>query len=116
MAAPGVQRLPDVRGDRPQRQKSRRYPIGYSHIDIAEVQTAKGKLCLFVGIGRTARFAVAQLVVMADRKIARGLLQHMLETAPFQGRAVLTDNGIQCSDSLATETSSTQAVVLRDDL
>ena len=45
----GISRLPDVEGDKPQRQKFKRYPIGFFHIDIAEVQTAEGKLFLFVG-------------------------------------------------------------------
>jgi hypothetical protein len=44
----------DVEGDKPKRQKFKRYPIGFFHIDIAEVQTAEGKLYLFVGIDRTA--------------------------------------------------------------
>ena len=38
----GISRLPDVEGDKPKRQKFKRYPIGYFHIDIAEVQTADG--------------------------------------------------------------------------
>ena len=44
-----ISRLPDVEGDKPKRQKFKRYPIGFFHIDIAEVQTADGKLYLFVG-------------------------------------------------------------------
>ena len=46
----GISRLRDVEGDKPKRQKVKRYPIGFFHIDIAEVQTAEGKLYLFVGI------------------------------------------------------------------
>ncbi len=48
----GISRLPDVEGDKPARKKFKNYPIGYFHIDIdiAEVQTAKGKLYLFVAI------------------------------------------------------------------
>ncbi len=46
----GISRLPDVAGDKPKRQKFKRYPIGFFHIDVAEVQTAEGKLYLFVGI------------------------------------------------------------------
>ena len=61
----GISRLPDVEGDKPQRQKFKRYPIGFFHIDIAEVQTGEGKLYLFVGIDRTSKFAVAQLVATA---------------------------------------------------
>ncbi len=54
----GISRLPDVEGDKAGRQKFKRYPIGFFHIDIAEVQTAEGKLYLFVGIDRTSKFAV----------------------------------------------------------
>jgi hypothetical protein len=34
----GIGRLPDVEGDKPAKKKFKRYPIGYFHIDIAEVQ------------------------------------------------------------------------------
>ena len=94
----GISRLPDVEGDKPQRQKFKRYPIGFFHIDIAEVQTAEGKLFLFVGIDRTAKFAVAQLVATADRKTAWEFLQHMLEAVPYQVHTILTDNGIQFAE------------------
>jgi len=63
----GISRLPDIEGDKPKRQRFKRYPIGFFHIDIAEVQTAEGKLYLFVGIDRTSKFAVTQLVDKADR-------------------------------------------------
>jgi hypothetical protein len=43
----GISRLPDVGGDKPTRQRFNRYPIGFFHIDIAEVQTTEGKLYLF---------------------------------------------------------------------
>src|SRR5262249_15407904 len=39
----------------------KRYPIGYFHIDIAEVRTEEGKLHLFVAIDRTSKFSFAQL-------------------------------------------------------
>ena len=39
-----ISRLPDVDGDRPRRKKFKSYPIGYFHIDIAEVRTEQGKL------------------------------------------------------------------------
>ncbi len=68
------------------------------HIDIAEVQTAEGKLFLFVGIDRTSKFTVTQLVEKADRKTAWEFLQHMLEAVPYQVHTVLTDNGIQFAE------------------
>ncbi len=57
-------------GDKPKPQKFKRYPIGYFHVDIAEVRTEEGKLYLFVAIDRTSKFAVAQLVEKANRKTA----------------------------------------------
>jgi hypothetical protein len=47
----GISRLPEVEGDRPNQRKLKSYPIGYFHIDIAEVRTAEGKLYLLVAIG-----------------------------------------------------------------
>lgn len=38
----GISRLPDVDGDKPTKKKFKAYPIGFFHIDIAEVQTAEG--------------------------------------------------------------------------
>ena len=81
----GISRLPDLEGDKPKRQKFKRYPIGFFHIDIAEVQTAEGKLYLFVGIDRTAKFAVAQLVATADRRTAWEFLQHLLSGRALPG-------------------------------
>jgi hypothetical protein len=78
----GISRLPDMEGDKPKRSTFKRYPIGFFHIDIAEVQTAEGKLYFFVGIDRTSKCAVNQLVDKADRKTAWEFLQHMLEAVP----------------------------------
>ena len=54
--------------DRPKRQNFKRYPVGYFHIDIAELRTNEDKRYLFVAIDRTGKFAVAQLVDKANRK------------------------------------------------
>ncbi len=48
----GISRLADVEGDKSAKKKFKRYPIGYFHIDIAEVRTEEGKLYLFVAIDR----------------------------------------------------------------
>ena len=39
----GISRLPDTR-EKPAKKKFKQYPIGYFHIDIAEVRTDEGKL------------------------------------------------------------------------
>ncbi|WP_085828843.1 IS481 family transposase, partial [Roseovarius gaetbuli] len=91
----GISRLPDVEGDKPKRQRFKRYPIGYFHVDIAEVQTAEGKLYIFVGIDRTSKFAVTQLVQKAGKMAAAQFLRDLIATVPYRLHTVLTDNGIQ---------------------
>jgi transposase InsO family protein len=94
----GISRLPDIEGDKPKRQRFKRYPIGFFHMDIAEVQTAEGKLYLFVGIDRTSKFAVTQLVDKADRRTAWEFLELLLKAVPYQIHTILTDNGIQFAE------------------
>ena len=45
----------DVDGE--PKHKFKTYPIGYLHIDVAEMQAAEGKLRLFVAIDRASKFA-----------------------------------------------------------
>lgn len=73
-----------MEGDKPKRQRFKHYPIGFFHIDIAELQTAEGKLYLFVAIDRTSKFAVAQIVGKADRKTAWEFLEHLLTVVPYR--------------------------------
>lgn len=91
----GISRLPDVEGDKPAKTKFESYPIGYFHIDIAEVQTAQGKLYLFVAIDRTSKFAYVELHERATKMIAAEFLCHLIQALPYQIHTILTDNGIQ---------------------
>ena len=91
----GISRLADTEGDKPARKKFKAYPIGFFHIDIAEVQTAEGKLYLFVAIDRTSKFAFAQLVEKANRVTASAFLVALIKAVPYKIHTVLTDNGIQ---------------------
>lgn len=63
-----ISRLPEIEGDTGRKKAFKHYPIGYFHIDIAEVRTEEGKLHLFVAIDRTSKFAFAQLHKKANRK------------------------------------------------
>ena len=91
----GISRLPDVEGDKPAKKKFKSYPIGYFHIDIAEVQTAEGKLHLYVAIDRTSKFAFVQLVESANRLTASAFLVALIAAVPYKIHTILTDNGIQ---------------------
>src|ERR671923_923940 len=53
----GISRLPAVEGTKPAKSQFKNYPLGYFHIDIAEVHTAEGRLYLFVAIDRASKLA-----------------------------------------------------------
>jgi IS30 family transposase len=91
----GISRLPEVGGGKPAKKRFKRYPIGYFHIDLAEVRTAEGKLNLFVAIGRTSKLARRRLEKRAGRMEAAQFLRDLLPAQPYRIHTVLTDNGIQ---------------------
>jgi hypothetical protein len=95
---PHLCRLPDAGGDKPEKLKFKAYPIGYFHIDIAEVRTKEGKRHLFVAIDRISKFAFVQLHGQADRPTAVSFLEALLEAVPCRLHSILTDNGIQFAD------------------
>jgi transposase InsO family protein len=94
----GISRLPQVEGEASPKRKFKAYPIGFFHVDIAEVQTAQGKLYLFVAIDRASKFAVAPLVDKANTQTARAFLEALVAAVPYRVEIVLTDNGIQFAD------------------
>jgi len=71
------------------------HPIGFFHIDIAEVQTTEGKLYVFVGIDRTSKFAFIQLVEQATHVTASAFLTALIAAVPYKIHTILADNGIQ---------------------
>ena len=98
----GISRLPETDGDKPARKKFKDYPIGFFHIDIAEVQTAEGKLYLFVAIDRTSKFAFVELHSRATRRIAADFLRRLTAAVPYKIHTVLTDNGTHFTDPRGT--------------
>jgi len=89
----GISRLPETAGDKPAKKRFKPYPIGYFHIDIAEVRTEQGKLYLFVAIDRTSKFAFAELHEKATRRVSGDFLRHLIAAVPYRVHTVLTDNG-----------------------
>jgi transposase InsO family protein len=87
-----ISRLPSVEGDKP-RKKFKAYPIGYFHIDIAEVWTEEGRLYMFVAIDRVSKFAYAELHEKATRRVAGDFLRKLIALVPYKIHTVLTDNG-----------------------
>lgn len=91
----GINRLPATDGKKSTRKTFKHYPLGYVHVDIAEVRTKEGKLYLFVAIDRTSKVAYAELHPRATKLIAAQFLRNLIETVPYNLHTVLTDNGIQ---------------------
>jgi transposase len=91
----GISRLPETGGPKPSKKKFKTYPIGYFHIDLAKLQTAEGKLYLYVAIDRTSKFAFVQLVKKTGRSSASAFLEALIAAVPYKIHTVLTDNGIQ---------------------
>ena len=89
----GSLRLPQVEGEASPRSKFKAYPIGYFHIDIAEVRTAQGKLYLIVAIDRTSKFAFVELHEKVARQTAGDFLRRLIAAVPYKVHTVLTDNG-----------------------
>src|SRR5215216_7811129 len=71
----------------------KRYPIGFFHIDIAEVRTEQGKLYLLVAIDRTSKFAFVELHERVTRRVAANFLRALIAAVPDRVHTVLTDNG-----------------------
>ena len=90
----GISRLPESEGDRP-KKTFKRYPIGYFHIDIAELRTGEGKLRLLVAIDRTSKFAYVELHERAGKRIAAQFLRNLIDAVPYRIHTILTDNGVQ---------------------
>ena len=97
----GISRLPSLEADVPTRQQFKPYPIGFVHIDFAEVQTAEGKLHLFVAIDRTSKVAYVELHERATQRVAGAFLQAVTEVFPYRIATVLTDNGVQFTNRSA---------------
>ncbi len=92
-----VSRLPDVEGPKP-KKRFKAYPIGFFHIDIAEVHTEEGRLYMLVAVDRTSKFAFAELHERVTRRVAADFLRRLIAAVPYRVHTVLTDNGTHFTD------------------
>jgi len=91
----GISRLPDMADKPSKKQRFKKYPIGFFHIDIAEVRTEEGKLYPLVAIDRLSKLVYAELHERATRAAAAEFLRHLIAAVPYRIHTVLTDNGVQ---------------------
>jgi len=90
-----MSRIPEVEGDKENKKKFKHYPLGYFHLDIAEVSTQEGKLYLFVAIDRTSKFVYVELLQQYGKQEATQFLRNLIKAIPYKIHTLLTDNGIQ---------------------
>lgn len=91
----GISRIPLMESDQKNKKKFKQYPLGYFHIDIAEVSTQEGKLYLFVAIDRTSKFVYVELLSKYGKQESAEFLRNLIEAVPYKIHTILTDNGIQ---------------------
>lgn len=92
MTSAACQRL---RVTKNQKRSSKPIPLGYFHIDIAEMRTEEGKLYLFVAIDRTSKFVYVELLTQYGKAEAAQFLRNLIRKIPYKIHTILTDNGIQ---------------------
>ena len=72
-----------------------KYPIGYFHVDIAQVNTEEGWLYMFEAIDRTSKIAYVEVHEKSTLDVAVQCLETSVEKVPYSIRMILTDNGRQ---------------------
>ena len=90
----GMSRWPGTADAQVTKKRFKTHPIGYLHIDIAEVRTADGRLSLLVAVDRTSKFAFVELPGRVTLRVAGDFRRHLLAAVPSKVHTVLTDNGI----------------------
>lgn len=97
-----ISRLPNVKDDK--NPGRRAYPIGYFHIDIAEVRTTQGKLYLTVAIERTSQFAFVQVTQKTSRVTASEFLEALIQAVLYKSTPC---SPITASSSLSRRATKT---------
>ncbi|GHT95800.1 hypothetical protein FACS1894122_13630 [Alphaproteobacteria bacterium] len=87
--------LPQKAAKKRVKQKFADYEIGYFHVDITEIYSEEGKLCLFVAIDRVSKFAYIEVHKRMRKEEATSFLKNLIKAVPYKIHRILTDNGAQ---------------------
>src|SRR5829696_4386279 len=94
----GISRLPEVEGDKPEKKRFKSYPIGFFHIDLAEVRPRKAScICMWPSIAPRSSPSCSWSR-RPNTVTARAFLDALVAAVPYQIEIVPTDNGIQFAD------------------
>ncbi len=91
----GLSRLPSQKDEAAPKKKFKDYPIGFVHVDIAELHVGKQKLYMFVGICRVSKYAYAEIFEASKIEDTLIFLDNLVKACPFKIHTILTDNGAQ---------------------
>ena len=108
-----IGRLPEAEGETP-KSVFKHDPIGFFHIDIAEIRTEEGKLFMLVAVDRTSKFAFAELHERVTRRVAADFLRRLVDAVPYRVHTVLTDNGTPFTDPTGNGWSPTDIRAILD--
>lgn len=73
--------------------------LGFFHIDLAEVRTARERGYIFIGVDRASKLAFARIYRQATVLTAGAFLKVLIRHVPYRIHTVLTDNGIQFTNA-----------------
>lgn len=65
------------------KKKFKKYPIGYIHVDIAEVRIDEGKLYLFVTIDRTSKLVYVELHEQQTKRTSADFFENLIKDFPY---------------------------------
>ena len=91
----GISRLPSTDETTSKRQPFQECPIGYIHIDIAQLRTEEGTAYMFVAIDRVCKFCYVEVHKRQRQEEAVEFMERLIEKVPYKIHTILTDNGRQ---------------------
>jgi hypothetical protein len=89
----GIARLPKDPEKASKHQRFAETKIGYVHIDVCELRSAEGKVCMFLAIDWVSKFAYVELHPAATMLNGAAFRRSAVEAFPYRIYTVLTDNG-----------------------
>jgi hypothetical protein len=103
----GISRLPDVEGDKPKRQKFKRYPIGFFHIDIARFRRPRASFtCSSESTGQQSSLSPNSLKRLTE-KLHGSSCSTCSKLCPIRSTRFLPITGFSSQNSPGTGTPST---------
>ena len=99
----GISRLPKTGDTSSKRKTFKETPIGYVHIDSAQLRSAEGVMHMFLAIDRVSKFAYVEFHATAEMATGAAFMRGVVAAFPYQIRRALTDNGLAFTMNASTK-------------